>query len=193
MERPANLVLVGAMGAGKSAIGRRLADALGLAFADVDHAVEADSGLEVAALFAREGEAGFRRRERAQLGRLLAGAGQVVATGGGAVLDPANREAMRARGHVVWLQVDVPTQLGRLAGDRSRPLLQRADREAALQALAAARTPLYAGLADLAFDTTGHDADSAAAALLDALPAAWRAPRPPRAACRLPPRAGSGT
>jgi shikimate kinase len=173
MNPAANLVLVGPMGAGKTTLGRTLAARLGLQLQDVDSAVEREAAASVAELFAREGEAGFRAREKAVLARLLAGKGALVATGGGAVLDADNRQTMRERAFVVYLPVDVATQLARLAGDDSRPLLARPDREQVLHDLAIARSPLYRDVADLVFDTTGLVADEAAARLADRLASHW--------------------
>lgn len=174
----ANLVLVGPMGAGKSSIGRSLADRLGLRFADVDAEIERHAGTSIAGLFAGEGEAAFRGREREALGRLLLGEDQALATGGGAVLDPGNRERMRARGFVVWLRASVEAQLLRLADDRSRPLLPQGDRGDALRRLAAEREPLYAEVADLAFDTDGLGEADAASALVPLLRERWQAGAP---------------
>lgn len=173
MNPAPNLVLVGPMGAGKSTLGRTLAQRLALSFRDLDEAIEEEAAATVAKLFADEGEAGFRARETAMLARLLSGEGVLVATGGGAVLDDVNRQAMRARAFVVYLPVDVATQLERLAGDHTRPLLARADRERALQDLAALRTPLYRDVADLVFDTRGLAPHPAAKGLADQLAARW--------------------
>jgi shikimate kinase len=174
MNPASNLVLVGPMGAGKSSIGRLLAERFGLAFADADRDVEARCGTSVSAIFEREGEAGFRARERGSLATLLAGDGLVLATGGGAVLDAGNRNLMRSRGFVVWLQAGVDEQLRRLARDDTRPLLRRADRQAALRRLAGEREPLYAEVADLRFDTDGLDAAAAAGALERQLDERWQ-------------------
>lgn len=173
MNPAANLVLVGPMGSGKTTLGRKLASRLDLRLRDVDLAVELEAGGSVSAIFAREGEAGFRAREKAMLARLLAEEGVLVATGGGAVLDADNRRTMRERGFVVYLPVDVATQLARLADDQDRPLLARPDREQVLQDLAAVRTPLYGEVADLVFDTTGLTADDAATRLAARLTAHW--------------------
>src|SRR5699024_449061 len=103
MDPAPNLVLVGPMGAGKSSIGRRLARRLGMEFVDLDREIARRTGASVSMIFECEGEAGFRARERAALAETLEGAGLVVATGGGAVLDPDNRGLMRQRGFVVHL------------------------------------------------------------------------------------------
>lgn len=173
MNPASNLVLVGPMGAGKSSVGRLLAARFGLAFADADREIEAGCGASVPAIFEHEGEAGFRRRERDTLATLLTGDGLVLATGGGAVLDAGNRALLRARGFVVWLQAGTAEQRRRLAGDRIRPLLQHRDRDATLRRLAEERTPLYAEVADLRFDTTGLEASEAAAALAGQLDGRW--------------------
>lgn len=174
MNPAPNLVLVGPMGAGKSSIGRRLADHFGLAFVDADREIEQHTGASVGMIFECEGEAGFRAREHAALAALLAGSGQLIATGGGAVLDAGNRRLLRERGFVVYLHVDVAGQLARLARDRSRPLLQRGDREQVLHELALAREPLYAEIADLRFDTRQLGPAEAAATLAQVLEAQWQ-------------------
>ena len=176
MNPAPNLVLVGPMGAGKTSIGKRLAARLGLAFVDCDHRLEEVTGAAVPLIFECEGEAGFRARETALIAELMRGRGQLIATGGGAVLAEANRRALRERGFVVWLQASVPQQLERLARDRSRPLLAVPDRRERLEALAAQRGPLYAGVADLPFNADGLAVATAAERLLAELARVWRRP-----------------
>ncbi|RMH88639.1 shikimate kinase [Lysobacter pythonis] len=161
------------MGAGKTSIGRRLAEMLGLAFIDTDRMLETRTGASVSDIFTCEGEAGFRKRESAMLAELLAGHGQLIATGGGAVLAEANRAQLAAHGFVVHLGVSVEEQLGRLARDRTRPLLQRPDREQVLRDLASARASLYAEVADLTFDTDGQTPETACRMLLPLLRRQW--------------------
>lgn len=163
------------MGAGKSSIGKRLADALTLRFVDADQELEARTGASVADIFACEGEAGFRRRESALLAELMQQRGLLLATGGGAVLAEANRKVLRDGGFVVYLQVSVAEQLRRLARDRSRPLLQRDDRAELLTQMASARDPLYQQVADLHFDTEAHSPERAYRELLSLLQQHWRA------------------
>ena len=177
MNPAANLILVGPMGAGKTAIGRRLAERFGLLFIDLDQAIEAATGVRVADVFEREGEAGFREREARQLAEVLAGSDQLVATGGGAVLREGNRQLMRERGFIVHLAVSVEEQLRRLAHDRARPLLQRPDRAEALQAMAIQREPLYAGLADLRFESTGLGPAQSCEGLVPLLRDRWQRAR----------------
>ncbi|MGQ4661602.1 shikimate kinase [Lysobacter sp. F6437] len=174
MNPAANLILVGPMGAGKSCIGRRLAGHYGLRLVDADHEIERRTGASVGTIFECEGEAGFRARERAALVELLADDGILLATGGGAVLDPDNRQLLRARGFVVHLDVSPPQQLARLARDTSRPLLQREDRDTVLDEMATRRTPLYAEVADLRFDTDGFVAADATARLVERLDREWQ-------------------
>lgn len=174
MESAPHLVLVGPMGAGKSSIGRRLAHACGLPFVDLDREIETRAGTDIPTIFAHEGEAGFRRREREALADLLEGAPCVLATGGGAVLDPDNRARMRRQGFVVYLRIDVDAQLARLAHDRSsRPLIAGDDRETVLRRLAAERGPLYEAVADLTFPPTDPGPVEAASRLAAMLADRW--------------------
>lgn len=173
MNPAPNLVLVGPMGAGKSSIGRRLAERFGLVFVDADAYIEQRTGASISAIFDHVGEAGFRERESIALGELLASNGQLVATGGGAVLDAGNRQLMRERGFVVYLSAGIDSQLKRLSRDRTRPLLQRGDREQVLRDLAAFREPLYREVADLVMDTDGLTAAEAASRLALRLAEGW--------------------
>ena len=141
------------MGAGKTAIGRELARQLGLEFLDADQEIERRTGADVALIFEKEGEAGFRRREREVIAELSQRAGLVLATGGGAVLDPANREALKAKGFVIYLKASLDAQAARTAQNRNRPLLDTEDRQARLQQLFEVRAPLYESLAQLTVET----------------------------------------
>lgn len=166
MHKAGNIILVGPMGSGKSAIGRLLATPLGLEFVDVDARIEEQSGMTIAEVFAEEGEAGFRSRESRALADALSKPARVIATGGGAILDAGNCAAMRGAGTVVYLRVDPQEQLRRVASDSARPLLDVADRAQRLAELQVQREPLYLELADLVFDTSEHTPGTAATALV---------------------------
>lgn len=174
MNPAPNLVMVGPMGAGKTSIGRRIAERFSLDFVDVDHAVIEENGASIPAIFEAVGEAGFRAREHIALARLLDGEGQVVASGGGAVLDPANRALMRERGFVVYLHVGVETQLARVGRDRNRPLLQGVDRREVLTRLLEVRDPLYREVADLVLNADRLTPGEATAALVGRLAREWQ-------------------
>lgn len=149
MKSAANLFFVGPMGAGKTTIGRRIAEMIGLPFFDLDHEIEVRTGASIALIFDIEGEQRFRERESALLHELTAQPSLVLATGGGIVLSNNNRNILRAQGFVVWLDASIEAQLTRLDRDRQRPLLATTDRHERLQQLAVTRNPLYAEIADL--------------------------------------------
>lgn len=174
MNPAPNLILIGPMGAGKTCIGRRLAERFTLDFVDADQAIVEAAGASIATIFELSGEAGFRQHERQTLQGLLAGRGQLISTGGGAVLDAGNRQAIATRGFVVYLRVSVAAQLERLARDRTRPLLQRPDREQVLLDMAAVRDPLYQSLADLTLDTDLYTPADATAQLVLRLASQWQ-------------------
>jgi shikimate kinase len=153
MRERDNVFLVGPMGAGKSTIGRHLAALLGKRFVDADREIEERTGARVALIFELEGEAGFRRRERAALDELTALSDIVLATGGGAVLDPANRSLLRSRGTVVYLHAPLDALFRRTRRDHNRPLLQTDDPLARLTQIVRDRDPLYREVADLIVDT----------------------------------------
>ena len=175
MNPAPNLFFVGPMGAGKSTIGRRTAELLGLPFFDLDHEVEEHSGASIPLIFDVEGEDGFRRRETAALLDFSARSGIALATGGGAVLAAENRRCLRDHGFVVFLETSIEEQLARLARDRKRPLLAAPDRRERLQQLAAIRDPLYREIADLTVPA-GHSGSTAQVArrLANELGEVWR-------------------
>ncbi len=151
-----NIYLVGPMGSGKTAVGRELARALALPFLDSDAEIERRTGVDVGYIFEREGESGFRRRERSMMGELTGRSGIVLATGGGVVLDERNRERLKSTGTVVYLQTGVDEQLKRTRRSTTRPLLRTENPRAVLEKLLAERRPLYEEVADIRIDTTGR-------------------------------------
>jgi shikimate kinase len=138
-----NLFLIGPMGAGKTTLGRIIAQELDYPFYDSDRVIEERTGVDIPTIFDYEGEQGFRRRESRIIDELTQLNNIVLATGGGAVLRKQNRDRLMQRGFVIYLQVSVDKQLERTCRDKSRPLLQIEDPEAKLLKLAAERTPLY--------------------------------------------------
>jgi shikimate kinase len=149
---PRTIVLVGLMGAGKTNIGRRLAARLKLPFADADVEIEAAAGETIEEIFKNHGEAAFREGERRVIRRLLDGPVQVLATGGGAYIDPETRARVRERGISVWLRADLDLLLRRVARRSNRPLLKRGDPRQILAELMERRHPVYAE-ADLMVDS----------------------------------------
>ena len=138
-----SIFLVGPMGAGKSTLGRHLAQHLERPFYDSDRVIVDRTGADIPWIFDVEGEAGFRRREADVIDELTQLPGIVLATGGGVVLDETNRQHLRERGQVIYLRIPVSVQLARTRNDRNRPLLQTEDPEARLRALFEQRDPLY--------------------------------------------------
>ena len=180
MNPAPNLILVGPMGAGKTCIGRRLAERFGLAFIDADQAIVDDVGSSIPTIFENVGEPGFRAHEKRVLAELLTKRGQLISTGGGSVLDADNRQRLGERGFVVYLRVSVQSQLQRLHRDKTRPLLLREDREQVLHAMAELRDPLYREVADLTIDTDLYSPADATAQLVVRLAAQWQISESPR-------------
>lgn len=138
------VALIGLMGAGKTTIGRRLAARLGLPFVDADAEIELASGMTIPEIFEKFGEAHFRDGERRVIARLADGAPRIIATGGGAFMNPDTRALLLARTHTVWLDADVETLVDRVRRKNNRPLLAGRDPGAVLRELAAVRGPVYA-------------------------------------------------
>ena len=151
-----NVFLVGPMGSGKSAVGRHLARLLRFCFHDSDADIEARTGVDIAFIFEKEGEAGFRQRERESIERLTRLSGVVIATGGGAVIAVENRRMLSQRGAVVYLETSVGQQLERTRHGRHRPLLNDTDPEEKLTELMRHRAQLYAEIADITVPTDGR-------------------------------------
>ena len=154
-----SIVLVGMMGAGKTSVGRRLAQRLGIGFVDADAEIERAAGLTIPEIFATHGEAFFRTGERRVVARLLEAGPQVLATGGGAWMDEETRTRIAGRGVSIWLRADVDLIMRRVRKRANRPLLKTADPEATVRTLLAEREPVYA-LADITIQSadTPHEA-----------------------------------
>jgi shikimate kinase len=157
MQRTDRVFLIGPMAAGKSAIGRQLAQLLGYEFYDSDHVIERRCGADIAWIFDVEGEAGFRRREAAVIDELTTCQNSVLATGGGAILLAENREFLRNRGLVIYLQASLDTLLLRTEKDKKRPLLQSGDKRQVLERMLTLRDPLYLETAHICVSTDSHN------------------------------------
>ncbi|MDH3351404.1 MAG: shikimate kinase AroK [Gammaproteobacteria bacterium] len=169
MRKPQNLFLIGPMGAGKSAVGRQLARMLHMSFMDSDDEIEARTGVDIPFIFEKEGEEGFRKREAKVIDDLSRIEGLVLATGGGAVIDPQNRSNLGARGFVVYLYTTVDQQLVRTQKGRERPLLENGDRKKILDELMLERDALYREIADLIVETDGRKVKAVANDILERL------------------------
>lgn len=157
------------MGAGKTTIGRQLAQALDMQFLDSDHEIEARTGVRIPLIFELEGEQGFRDRESVVIDELTRKDNIILATGGGAVLREENRRRLKERGTVIYLHAGVDSLLERTRKDKNRPLLQTEDPEAKLTALLKEREPLYLALADLVVDTGRGNVKAVLASILEKL------------------------
>ncbi|WP_345934129.1 shikimate kinase [Tistrella arctica] len=185
-----SIVLVGLMGVGKSSVGRRLAQRLGIDFVDADTEIEKAAGLPIPEIFRLYGEAEFRRGERRVLARLLDEKPRIVATGGGAFMDEETRARIAADGVSIWLRADVAVIARRVMKRRhTRPLIAEGDAMATLERLVAERHPVYA-TADLAIDSTDAPHEVAVDAIIALLSRTWPAltatkrPRPQGDAAR---------
>ena len=170
MKHPKNVFLIGPPGAGKSAVGRQLARSLHLTFMDSDEEIEARTGVDIPFIFEKEGEEGFRAREVKVIDDLSNMDGVVLATGGGAVLDPDNRSRLGARGFVVYLKTGGDQQFSRPRRGRERPLLEgHDDLRDALDGLMQVREPLYYEIADLTVETDGRKVKAVANEIVEAI------------------------
>lgn len=166
---PARTVaLVGLMGAGKTTVGRRLAQALDLPFADADSEIAAAAGRSIDAIFAEHGECEFRRGERQVIARLLDGPAHVLATGGGAFIDARTRALMKERAISIWLKAPLDVLMKRVARRDDRPLLKEDDPRAVMQRLMDERYPIYAE-ADITVETGIGPHNAAVSLILEAL------------------------
>ncbi len=165
---PRSIVFVGLMGAGKTAIGRKVAGMFGLPFTDSDHEIETVSRMTIPDLFERYGEAEFRSLEQRVIVRVLESGPQVLSTGGGAFMSAQTREAIEAYGLSVWLKADVDTLLDRVSKKQNRPLLKNADPRAVLERLMLERDPVYA-LADVTVATRDERKEVIAGEVIEAI------------------------
>jgi shikimate kinase len=162
------VALVGMMGAGKTSLGRRLAARLEVPFRDADHEIETAAGLTVSEIFAKFGEPYFRDGERRVIARLLGDAPHVLASGGGAFMDPDTRTAMKEHALTVWLKVPAGVLLSRVKKRETRPLLQNGDLRETIEKLLAIREPVYAQ-ADITLDCVDESHTSAVDRIVAAL------------------------
>jgi len=174
-----SIVFVGLMGAGKSAIGRRLASRLGMPFVDADEEIERAAGCSISDIFEIHGEAAFRDGERRVIARLLARPPHVLATGGGAFMDPETRAAIRESGISVWLRAELDLLVSRVSRRNNRPLLAGGDPHGTLQRLMAERHPFYAQ-ADVVVESKDGPHEQTVESVLDALGAYLEAQRSDR-------------
>ncbi|ODR98260.1 shikimate kinase [Methyloceanibacter superfactus] len=165
-----SIVLIGLMGAGKTAVGRRLANRLDLPFIDADTEIELAAGQSIKEIFAEHGEDYFREGERKVIARLLEGGPQVLATGGGAYMNPQTRDAIKAHGLSVWLKADLRVLMKRVQRRDHRPLLATGDPETVMRKLMAERNPVYAE-ADITVESREVPHDVIVGAVIDALAA----------------------
>jgi shikimate kinase len=164
-----SIVLIGMMGVGKSSIGRRLGARLAIPFVDADAEIESAAGMNIADIFARHGEAAFRSGEARVIARLLNGGPQVLATGGGAVMNPATRALIQERAVSIWLSAEFDLLLRRISKRKAeRPMLQTADPAATLRELLAEREPIYAQ-ADLTVQSRDVPHDAVVAEIIERL------------------------
>jgi len=164
-----NVFLIGPMGSGKTAVGRQLARLLDAPFYDSDAEIERRTGVDIAFIFEKEGEAGFRQRERETIEALTLIEPVVLATGGGAVLLPENRQCLAQRGAVVYLEASIEQQVNRVRHARHRPLLVNVDPATKLRQLMSERAALYSGIADLTVGTDGRKVQSVAEEIIRGL------------------------
>ena len=167
MAEKRNIFLIGPMGAGKSTIGRQLAQMLGMEFMDSDSVIEERAGADIDWIFDVEGEAGFRKREERIIDELTQGQGVVLSTGGGSILSKDNRNVLSARGIVIYLETTIDKQFERTQRDKKRPLLQNDDPRKTLEELAKIRNPLYEEIADITLQTDDQAAKLVATNIIE--------------------------
>lgn len=165
-----NIILIGPMGSGKSTIGQILANRLNREFFDSDHYIEEKTGVDISRIFDIEGEDGFRKRETIALQELTRKKNLVLATGGGSVTRPENRELLKSSGFIIFLDTSVNQQMQRLKHDKKRPLLHTDNPRQRLEQLLQQRKPIYLKMADLRIPTDRKYARKVAAEIIPNLP-----------------------
>ena len=167
MQKPSNIFLIGLMGTGKTTVGRQLARKLKMDFYDSDRVIEERTGADIPLIFEKEGEAGFRKREAAVIDELTQKRNIILATGGGAVLNPENRNHLTNRGTVFYLKSSLETLIERTSKDKNRPLLQAEEpAEVILQRMLDQRGPLYEETADYIIETANNSIHSVIQAII---------------------------
>ena len=162
-----NIIFVGPMGAGKTTIGKQLARQLGRTFYDSDRVIEEHTGANIPLIFEMEGEEGFRRREKSIIAELMSKENIVLATGGGVILDPENRDQITRQGFVIYLSAPLEQLFNRTSKDKNRPLLQTDDPRKKLEEILSIRDPLYREVADIVIETDGSPARGVVKKLVD--------------------------
>ncbi len=175
-SRKSNVFLIGPMGSGKTAVGKHLARLMRAPFRDSDAEIESRTGVDISYIFSREGEAGFRQREREVIDEVTRETPIVLATGGGAILLEANRTVLHDRGFVVYLRTSIEQQVERVRQGRTRPLLHDVDPLTKLTELMAIREPIYESLADFSIATDGRKVHMVADSIFAAFKAAQTTP-----------------
>jgi len=167
MQKQNNIFLIGLMGTGKTTVGRQLARKLNMEFYDSDRVIEERTGADIPLIFEKEGEAGFRKREVAIIDELTQKQNIILATGGGAVLDPVNRNHLSNRGTVFYLKSSLKTLIERTSKDKNRPLLHAEEpAEVILRRLLEQRGPLYEETADYVIETANNSIHSVIQAII---------------------------
>lgn len=169
MAEKRNIFLIGPMGAGKSTIGRQLAQMLGMNFIDSDAVIEERAGADIEWIFDVEGEEGFRKREEKIINELTQQQGIVLSTGGGSILSKNNRNVLSARGVVIYLETSIDKQVERTQKDKKRPLLREENHYEILQELAKIRNPLYEEIADITYSTNDKSVKIVATNIIELL------------------------
>ena len=162
-----NIIFVGPMGAGKTTIGKQLARQLGRTFYDSDRVIEEHTGANIPLIFEMEGEEGFRRREKSTIAELMSKQNIVLATGGGVILDPENRDQITRQGFVIYLSAPLEQLFNRTSKDKNRPLLQTDNPRKKLEEILSIRDPLYREVADIVIETDGSPARGVVKKLVD--------------------------